>query len=68
MITFIQNIFVVSRSAEPAHHPTTGQVDPIYFYESDKPYFELAKLPSASRLSPLMLGRFTPCHQVHKLL
>lgn len=48
MATLIQNIFLVFPSlsnAETAHRPTTRiSEDPIYFYDSDKPYFELAKL------------------------
>ncbi|KAI0277037.1 DUF1768-domain-containing protein [Russula aff. rugulosa BPL654] len=44
MATLIQNIFLVFPSlsnAETAHRPTTRiSEDPIYFYDSDKPYFE----------------------------
>ncbi|KAF8504552.1 DUF1768-domain-containing protein [Russula emetica] len=44
MATLIQNIFFVSSppsNAETAHRPTTRiPEDPIYFYDSDKPYFE----------------------------
>ena len=43
MTTFIQNLFVVLRNGE-THHPTTGgPEDPIYFYDSDKPYYESAE-------------------------
>jgi hypothetical protein len=56
MAAFIQNILVVFprfSNAETSHQaarPTTGgPQDPIYFYDSDKPYFELAQLSSASR-------------------
>jgi len=70
--TLIQNIYIVPPplgNAEVAHRPTTGiSEDPIYFYDVDKPYYELAKLSLASRLSPLMFGCFTPRHQIHKLL
>jgi hypothetical protein len=64
--TFIQNIFVafpLFSNAETAHPTTGGPEGPVYFYESNKPYFELAQLSLASRLSPLTLH-----HQVHKLL
>ena len=48
MATYNQNIFYVFpplNNAETAHRPTARiSEDPIYFYESDKPYFELAKL------------------------
>lgn len=68
MTTFIQNLFVVLRNGE-THHPTTGgPEDPIYFYDSDKPYYESAELSSASPLSPLMRGCSIPCNQVYKLL
>ena len=50
MATLIQNIFFAfppHSNAETAHaeHQTTRfSESPIYFYDSDKPYFELAKL------------------------
>jgi hypothetical protein len=51
MATLIQNILLVfrpRRNAETAHRPTTRILEdpmvPIYFFDSDKPYFELAKL------------------------
>jgi hypothetical protein len=48
MATLIQNIHLVFpplSNAETAYPPTTRiSEDPIYFYDSDKPYFELAKL------------------------
>jgi hypothetical protein len=73
MATLIQDIFLVFpplSNEETAHRPTTRiSEDPIYFYDSDKPYFELAKLLSLSEsLSLLMLDYFIPRHQVHKLL
>ena len=47
---FIQNIYFVhpplgnAAATHAAHHPTTRiSEEPIYFYDSDKPYFELAK-------------------------
>jgi hypothetical protein len=84
MASFIQNIFIfppfgnaeIARpeTARPTHvqtasYPTTGSADePIYFYNSDKPYFESAKLSLAIRFSPLMRGCFTPLRQVYELL
>lgn len=48
MATLIQNILLVFpplSNAETAHRPTTRiSEDPILFYDSDKPYFELAQL------------------------
>ena len=48
MATLIQNNFLVSpplRNAETARRSITRiSEEPIYFYDSDKPYFELAKL------------------------
>ena len=48
MATLIQNILLIFpplSNAETAHRPTTRtSEDPIYFYDSDRPYYELAKL------------------------
>jgi hypothetical protein len=84
MASFIQNIFIFPlfgnaetarpETARPTHlqtasNPTTGGAEePIYFYNSDKPYFESAKLSLAIRFSPLIRGCFTPLHQVYELL
>ena len=46
MATFLPCILVYPplSNAGTAHRPTRISEDPIYFYDSDKPYFELAKL------------------------
>jgi hypothetical protein len=70
MASFIQNILVVfppfvnAETARPTHTqaesyptPTTvGAEEPIYFYDSDKPYFESAKLSLAIRFSHLCMA------------
>jgi hypothetical protein len=83
MASFFQNILVVfppfsnpetarPTRAQAGSYPTTGGAggaeDPIYFYDSDKPYFESAKLSLAILFSLLMLGCLTPRRQVYKLL
>ncbi|KAI0292718.1 hypothetical protein BC826DRAFT_1105335 [Russula brevipes] len=78
MASFFQNIYLVFptfSNAEPAHHnvQATGTMrpseEPIYFYDSHKPYYESAKPSLASLpLSPLMLGCFVPRHQIYELL
>jgi hypothetical protein len=63
MASFFQNIYLVFpgfSNAEPAHHnvQATGTIrpseEPIYFYDSHKPYYESAKPSLALPLSPLM--------------
>jgi len=84
MASFIQNILVIlphfgnAEPARPTHAqagsyptPTTSTVgaeEPIYFYDSDKPYFESAKLSLAIWFSPLMHGCFAPLRQVYEFL
>jgi hypothetical protein len=56
MATLIQNIFYVFRPFTSTEH-TGHEEEPIYFYESDKPYYESVKPSFAIQLpSPLILG------------
>jgi len=56
MATFIQNIYYVLRPFNNTRN-TEREEQPIYFYDSDKPYYESAKpLLAIPLLSPLILG------------
>jgi hypothetical protein len=74
MASFFQNILVVFphfsnvENVPPTHaqaesHPTTGgseESGPLYFYDSDKPYFESEKLSLAILFSTTYPWLFHP--------